>query len=109
MHIRRGVFRLLALLTLVTLGEFSVCWAQQLPRENVIEDAVNETSFRISSVFQSGMVLQRDRPVRIWGWAKPGQTVQVNFGDTVAETQTVTGGNGVSCFRRWPSAPRLAR
>lgn len=92
MHIRRGVIRLLALLTLVTLGEFSVCWAQQLPRENVIEDAVNETSFRISSVFQSGMVLQRDRPVRIWGWAKPGQTVQVNFGDTVAETQTVTGG-----------------
>merc|ERR1712034_32217 len=25
------------------------------------------------------MVLQRDRPVRIWGWAKKGETVAVAF------------------------------
>ena len=34
---------------------------------------------RIASVFSDHMVLQRDKPVRVWGWADEGSTVTVNF------------------------------
>jgi sialate O-acetylesterase len=33
------------------------------------------------NLFQSGMVLQRDKPIRIWGWADAGEIVTVTFGD----------------------------
>src|SRR6201997_1694264 len=32
-------------------------------------------------------VLQRDTPIRIWGWADPGETVTVHFHD---QTRTAT-------------------
>jgi sialate O-acetylesterase len=33
----------------------------------------------LPSIFSDRMVLQRDKPVRIWGWAKAGATVSVAF------------------------------
>ena len=38
-------------------------------------------------VFSDGMVLQRDKPVRIWGWAKPGETVEVKFAGQTATSK----------------------
>jgi len=38
-------------------------------------------------VFGDGMVLQRDKPVNVWGWGEPGETITVEFGgqqETVA-------------------------
>lgn len=35
---------------------------------------------RLANVFADHMVLQRDRPVHVWGWADPGAAVTVNFG-----------------------------
>jgi sialate O-acetylesterase len=35
----------------------------------------------LHNLFQSGMVLQRDKPIRIWGWAEPGENVSVTFGE----------------------------
>lgn len=34
----------------------------------------------VHNLFQSNMVLQRDKPVRVWGWAMPGEKVTVTFG-----------------------------
>ena len=34
----------------------------------------------LASPFSDGMVLQRERPVPVWGWAKPGTKVKVSFG-----------------------------
>jgi len=41
----------------------------------------------VHNLFQSNMVLQRDKPIRIWGWAKPGENVTVSFG---GKTQSCT-------------------
>lgn len=33
----------------------------------------------VSKLFGDGVVLQRDKPVNVWGWAEPGETVWVEF------------------------------
>lgn len=40
---------------------------------------------QLSNLFSDHAVLQRDRPVRIWGWGQPGENVTVRFhGQSVA-------------------------
>lgn len=34
---------------------------------------------RLPSIVSDGMVLQRDQPLKIWGWADPGEKVSVDF------------------------------
>ena len=34
---------------------------------------------RLPRLVSNGMVLQREQPVRIWGWARPGEAVTVGF------------------------------
>ena len=33
----------------------------------------------VSKLFSDGMVLQRDKPVGVWGWAEPGEKITVSF------------------------------
>ncbi len=49
--------------------------------------AISESRPFVSPVFGEHMVLQRDKPNRIWGWTKPGQIVRVQLGPHVAETK----------------------
>jgi sialate O-acetylesterase len=54
--------------------------------------AADAPRLRTHNVFQSNMVLQRDKPVTIWGWAAPGRTVTVEFaGSTVKSTAKTDG------------------
>ena len=39
------------------------------------------TKFQIHSLFQSNMILQRSKPVDVWGWSKPGDKVTVKFAE----------------------------
>ncbi len=55
--------------------------AQEMPREDVVDAPAVSDGLCVSNVFQSHMVLQRDRPIAIWGWAAPGEEVTVSFGD----------------------------
>jgi len=41
----------------------------------------------LHNLFQSDMVIQRDKPIWIWGWVEPGEKVSVTFGD---QTQSAT-------------------
>jgi len=63
-------------LTIVSEG---LLYAQKMPRENVVEVPAIGEGFSLSNTFQSNMVLQRDKPVRIWGWAAPGEKVTIFF------------------------------
>lgn len=38
-----------------------------------------EAEVRLPAVFGDGMVLQRERPVNVWGWAGPGEAVTVGW------------------------------
>jgi sialate O-acetylesterase len=34
----------------------------------------------VHNLFQSNMVVQRDKPMPLWGWASPGESITVSFG-----------------------------
>ncbi len=50
---------------------------------------VAQAEIRLPHVFGSHMVLQREKPLIIWGWATPGETVTVQLG-SVTQTTTAT-------------------
>jgi sialate O-acetylesterase len=59
---------------------------QKMPREDVVQVPAVGKGLCVSNVFQSNMVLQRNRPVSIWGWADPGEKVTVAFAGQTVET-----------------------
>ena len=61
--------------------------AQALPREDVVEVPEIGNGLCVSNVFQTNMVLQRDKPIRVWGWAPPGEQVTVTFAAGTASAQ----------------------
>ncbi|WP_166831035.1 sialate O-acetylesterase [Thalassoroseus pseudoceratinae] len=44
-----------------------------------------QAEVRLPKIFSSHMVLQRDVKLPVWGWADPGEKVQVSLGDQTAE------------------------
>lgn len=47
---------------------------------------------RLPNFFGDSMVLQRDQPAPVWGWADPGDEVTVSFGDQAKTTRAATNG-----------------
>ena len=56
----------------------------------------------VQSLFQSNMVLQREKPISIWGWADAGETVTVSFD---GKTQSATAGADRSWKVTLPALP----
>jgi len=48
-----------------------------------------QAEVRVHHVFDNNMVLQREKPVRVWGWADAGEAVTVQF---AGQAKTVTSG-----------------
>ncbi len=47
-----------------------------------------QPAFRMACIFTDHMVLQRDQPLPVWGWAAPGRAVTVEVGPHSARTRT---------------------
>lgn len=62
------------------LGWLAASGHAQMPREDVIDVPARTDGLCVSNLFQSNMVLQRDKPILVWGWAAPGEQVTVSFG-----------------------------
>ena len=58
---------------------------------------VQPGAFEFAGIFRSGMVLQREKPLPVWGWAKPGDNIIVTLAGKSA--RAVAGGDG-----RWQVA-----
>jgi len=69
-------------------------FGQSMPREDVIDVPAMSDGLTVSNLFQSHMVLQRDKPIELWGWADEGSEVEVLFAGN-----QVTATSGVD--RRW--------
>jgi sialate O-acetylesterase len=48
---------------------------------------------QLPAIFSDNMVLQRDQPIAVWGWAEPAEKVTVTLGKQTVTT--VTSGSGV--------------
>jgi sialate O-acetylesterase len=59
---------------------------QKMPREDVVHVPAVGKGLCVSNVFQSQMVLQRNKPIDVWGWAEPGEKVTVTFAEQMVET-----------------------
>lgn len=55
--------------------------------------ATAQAEVKLPSVLASHMVLQRDKPIPVWGWAEPGEEVSVQFGDKTEKTKADDKGN----------------
>ncbi len=80
--------RLGSVILLAALRVSSAHAAEQkvLPKEDVVDVPAIGKGLCIANVFQSNMVLQRDKPLNVWGWAEPGEEVVVAFAGQQART-----------------------
>lgn len=54
--------------------------------------SVEGAPLKLHSIFGSHMVIQRDKPVVVWGWADAGDRVSVRLGDEQADATAGEGG-----------------
>lgn len=59
-------------------------------------------------VFSDNMVLQRDKPVSVWGKASAGETVKVEFANQVKTTKADAGGNWQLALKAMPASDQPA-
>lgn len=70
---------------MMVAGLLAMQGAEKMPRADVIEVPAVAEGLCVSNVFQTNMVLQRDKPASVWGWAAPGEKVTVSFAGASAE------------------------
>ena len=63
--------------------------------------AVAHANVTLPDVVSSGMVLQRDQAVPIWGTADPGEAVTVSFNGQVRNTTADANGRWLIRLPRW--------
>ena len=63
--------------------------AQQEPGKDITAVPAIAEGLSLHNLFQSNMVLQREKPITIWGWAVAGEDVTVSF---AGKTQTTKAG-----------------
>ena len=72
---------------------FKIVWPVVLLLMANVQTLSAAEHLKVHGIFRSNMVLQRDKPITIWGWAPAGQEVEVSFGQRSA-TGKAAGDNG---------------
>ncbi len=79
------MFRRLSLsCVLLSLSCCGMVQAQETSREDVIYAPAVGKGLCVSNAFATNMVLQRDKPLNVWGWASSGEKVTVLFAGQTA-------------------------
>ena len=52
---------------------------RNMPKADVVQVPAIGEGLCVSNAFQTNMVLQRDKPITIWGWAGAGESVTISF------------------------------
>lgn len=53
----------------------------------------SKAEVKLPKLVSSGMVLQRDEPIKIWGWADNGENIEIKFQERVYQTRVDRNGN----------------
>jgi len=61
----------------IQTGALAQVRKEQMAKEDVVDVPAIHDGLCVSNLFQTNMVLQRDEPIAIWGWADPGERVTV--------------------------------
>jgi sialate O-acetylesterase len=54
---------------------------------------------RVSALFGDHMILQRDRPIVVWGWGTPSENVRVSLAEQTTETKVAQDGRWTCTFK----------
>ena len=100
---KKFTISLIALLSAVLT--LSSATAQQEPANHLTVVPAMAEGLSLHNLFQSNMVLQREKPITIWGWAEPGEDVSVSVG---GQTQTIKAGTDRSWKVIFPAMPATA-
>ena len=76
----------LFILTIILSPFFVSAQDQPVKGEDFVRVPAIQEGLSLSNVFQSNMVIQRDKPIHVWGWANPGEKLKVTFAGETGET-----------------------
>lgn len=78
---------------LLSMGVVAAAELKELVRgEDRIDVPAKGEGLSVNNVFQSNMVLQRDKPIGVWGWAGPGEVITVTFAGNTASVKAAEDG-----------------
>ena len=66
-------------------------------------------ALKVHGIFRSHMVLQRDKPVAVWGWAEAGEKVTVAVADQKAPGGSHDGSDRIARRRMGEDRATVAR
>lgn len=65
---------------------------------------ISSAELKLSPVFGDHMVLQRDKPVKVWGWANRKETITVTFSGQTKTTTTAADGSWLVTLNPMPAS-----
>ncbi|MEO0475529.1 MAG: sialate O-acetylesterase [Planctomycetota bacterium] len=68
-----------------------------------------QAELKVHGIFSDNMVIQRDKPIKVWGWAEHGESVHVKLGDKAAMTETNKHGEWSVTFDPQPANAKPQR